>query len=372
MDASGILVRDGKDVLEFSHGHLTKYHGNEYPGGVALIWQALRFALPALTGKNVPLRKDVFLQTPFPGIGFADGAEMALRAVSRGAYHLLGSMPMLGNPPASPGRGYFYFELHAGEGVILFSLKHGLLPQEFYVLSEKNALTPLAGEERERLMRLRSAVGDALLASEPADLFDCAYLSSLPECESNEPNPPVADLSAEDGLPALNFMERGVPLSVSYGDMLRYAGRTSECGVAAAYVLLRQALPLLAEKNAPERTSISVHCGIYGAGIVDGLEMATRAARSGRLVIDEKLGEGLVFAPAGQTGGSFLFDITAGERKGRFILKKELDPERYFELCRVRDSRGLNDHEKIEIEQERVAFSKALLEAGEPYEALLS
>lgn len=76
-------------------------------------------------------------------------------------------------------------------------------------------------------------------------------------------------------------------------------------------------------------------------------------------------------APEEQTGGSFLFDIAVGTRKRRFILKKALDPERYFALCRLRDGRGLDDDEKREIERERIAFSKALLTAEEAYEAML-
>ena len=99
--------------------------------------------------------------------------------------------------------------------------------------------------------------------------------------------------------------------------------------------------------------------------------MVTRAGSGGRLKIDENLGEGQVTAPEGQTGGSFLFDISVGKRSGRFILKKALDPKRYFELCRLRDGRGLGDAEKIEIDQERIAFSEALLGAEEAYEALL-
>ncbi len=141
--------------------------------------------------------------------------------------------------------------------------------------------------------------------------------------------------------------------------------------MAAAYVLLKQALPLLSPEGAPERKALSIRCGIFGQGIVDGLEMVTRAVGGGRLTIDERLGEGQVTAPDGQTGGSFLFDISVGERKGRFVLKKALDPKRYFELCRLRDGRGLDEAEKLEIERERVAFSKALLETDEAYEAIL-
>lgn len=366
-----LLVRDGKDVLSLSHEHLSTYHGSEYPGGVALAWQALRFALPALAGGGVVRREDVLLKTPFPGIGFFDAVEMATRASSRKAFHLLDGMPMLGNPPASPNRGYFFFELHAAGGIVLFSLKHGLVPDEFYTLSEENARSPLQGAERERLMALRRAVGAALLASKPEDLFDCHHLSPLPRMSAEGEDDSPADLSAEDALPPLAVADKGLPLSITYGAMLRYAGRQSECGVAAAYMLLRQALPLLAREGMPERKDLSIRCGIFGKGIVDGLEMVTRAAGGGRLEIDERLGEGQVVAPEGQTGGSFLFDIAVGTRKGRFILKKALDPERYFELCRLRDIRGLDDDEKREIERERIVFSKALLTAEEAYEAIL-
>ena len=364
-----LLVRDWKDVLPLSYEHLSKYHGSEYPGGVGLAWQALRFALPALADGGVARREDILLKTPFPGVGFFDAVEMATRASSRKAFHLLDGMAMLGNPPASPNRGHFYFELHAAGGVAIFSLKHGLVPEEFYVLSEANARSPLQGAERARLMDLRGAVGMALRSSKPEDVFDCHYLSPLPRAREEVESDTPLDLSVEDALPPLSVTDGGLPLSIGYGEMLRYAGRKSECGVAAAYVLLKQALPLLSPEGAPERKDISIRCGIFGQGIVDGLEMVTRAVGGGRLTIDERLGQGQVTAPDGQTGGSFLFDIAVGERKGRFVLKKALDPKRYFELCRLRDGRGLDEAEKLEIERERVAFSKALLETDEAYEA---
>lgn len=364
--AETLLIRDWKDVLPLSYGHLERYHGGEFPAGVALAWQALRFALPLASGGSVVPREAVRLKTPFPGLGFLDGIEMATRASSRKAFHLLDPMPLLGNPPASPNKGHFFFELHAAGGVVIFSLKHGLVPEEFYTLSEANARTPFRGSERMHLLELRGAIAAALLSSKPEELFDCSYLSPLhPAAQENEIH--SADLSAEDSLPPLSLLDNGIPLSISYGDMLRYAGRKSECGVAAAYVLLRQALPLLSDEKALERKDITIRCGIFGQGIVDGLEMATRAVSGGRLEIDEKLGEGEVTAPDGQTGGSFLFDITVRERHKRFILKKTLDPKRYFELCRLRDGGGLDESQKQEIERERRAFSKALLESEEPY-----
>lgn len=365
-----LLVRDWKDVLPLSYEHLSKYHGSEYPGGVGLAWQALRFALTALGDGGVVRREELLLKTPFHGLGFRDAVEMTTRASSRKNFFLLEDMPMLGNPPASPNRGYFYFELHAAEGVIIFSLKHGLVPREFYALSEANARSPLQGTERARLMALRRGVSEALRSSKPEDVFDCHYLSPLPHAREEVENDAPLDLSVEDALPLLSVTDGGLPLSIGYGEMLRYAGRKSECGVAAAYVLLKQALPLLST-GAPERKDISIRCGIFGQGIVDGLEMVTRAVGGGRLTIDERLGEGQVTAPDGQTGGSFLFDISVGERKGRFVLKKALDPKRYFELCRLRDGLGLDEAETLEIERERVAFSKALLEADEAYEVIL-
>ncbi len=133
---------------------------------------------------------------------------------------------MLGNPPASPNRGHFYFELHAAGGVAVFSLKHGLVPEEFYVLSEANARSPLQGAERARLMDLRGAVGMALRSSKPEDVFDCHYLSPLPHAREEVENDTPLDLSVEDALPPLSVTDGGLPLSIGYGEMLRYAGRS--------------------------------------------------------------------------------------------------------------------------------------------------
>lgn len=78
-------------------------------------------------------------------------------------------------------------------------------------------------------------------------------------------------------------------LSITYEDMVKYHGRQFIGGVALAYKLLELTFQVLTPEKPPVRDRISVILAVYGPGIIDGIEMATRALTRGALTIKLQL-----------------------------------------------------------------------------------
>jgi len=129
----------------------------------------------------------------------------------------------------------------------------------------------------------------------------------------------------------LRVAERGQVLEFTFSDLMRYHGPGSPGGVAHAYKVLEQALPLLDPDGPCERREISIVTAFGGPGARDGFEMVTRAVTDERYLIDASLAQ-----PAlGRARERFVFRLTYRERSVTLVLREGFVTEEFIDLARA-------------------------------------
>lgn len=143
--------------------------------------------------------------------------------------------------------------------------------------------------------------------------------------------------------------ERGQLLEFTFADLMRYHGPGSPGGVAHAFKVLEQALPLLDPDGSCERREISIVTSFGGPGARDGFEMVTRAVTGERYLIDETLAR-----PAlGRERERFVFRLLYRERSTTLVLRDGFVTEEFIDLARADDRSSEEetklDHMKLEL-----------------------
>lgn len=113
----------------------------------------------------------------------------------------------------------------------------------------------------------------------------------------------------------LTVLESGVPIEISYAELMKYHGPGFPGGVAHAYCALRHAVAVFGEV---ERREVTVRTAFPGPGGRDAVEMALRAVTDGRYHVDQTLAE-----PArGTTLARYVWEFTY---RGRTVLLRLRD-----------------------------------------------
>lgn len=151
----------------------------------------------------------------------------------------------------------------------------------------------------------------------------------------------------------IKVKDHGAVLEISYEDMIKYHGRFNIGGVALAFKSLELGLAKLLPPGAiPERNQISFASalGESATGVVDGVEMATRAASRCTLSTDMAFGRD-IDAPANPDGGKFYFEIGYARAKIGLALKEGLIPEEFTALLMMAMSRHLTHGELQRLQE---------------------
>lgn len=170
-DRDTLTVLDHGEPITYGYDDLVKYHGYGYLGGVALAFRAMQGAWPLLAGGLPPERKDITLDTAFPGPGGRDGFEMVTRMVSGERYKVDFSIAPP-EVPTSPSGSYFFRFGYRGRAVDL-ALRPGIVSEEFLRLARQESRSV---DEAARLEVLKRDMADRLLARPAAELFDITVL----------------------------------------------------------------------------------------------------------------------------------------------------------------------------------------------------
>ena len=148
--------------LEFSFEDLLLYHGPGSPGGVAHAFKVLECSLGMLSeGEPWPERRELVIETAFPGPGARDAFEMLSRCVSDGRYRVDLEHPDAAHAIASA-RGFYFFRVSHRNRRVDCRVRPGMVRDEFIQLSrqphrdtgQETRLTELKWEMTERLMAL--------------------------------------------------------------------------------------------------------------------------------------------------------------------------------------------------------------------------
>ncbi len=125
----------------------------------------------------------------------------------------------------------------------------------------------------------------------------------------------------------LVVVDQGARLEFSFADLIRYHGPGSPGGVAHAYRVLEQALPLLAPDGVPERREVTVRTAFGGPGARDAFELVLRAVTGERYTVDPDLAR----PERGRAAERFVFvlghrgrEVTLAVRDG-FVTREFID-----------------------------------------------
>jgi hypothetical protein len=173
-----LKISDKETVLEISYEDMIKYHGRFNIAGVALAFKIMELAFSKIAGTEIPAREKIsfFSGIGSVGRGVIDGVEMVTRARTRGK--LIADAGAARGKPASdtPEGGKYYFEVGYGSKKIGLSLKEGMIPEEFMILSRKAYTGELNEGEAKRLQVVKEQIAAAVMSNEAVDLFDCIFI----------------------------------------------------------------------------------------------------------------------------------------------------------------------------------------------------
>lgn len=141
---------------------------------------------------------------------------------------------------------------------------------------------------------------------------------------------------------AIEVLDRGLPLSFTFDDLMRYHGPGSPGGVAHAFKVMQRAFPLLDPDGPPERREITIHTAFGGPGARDGFELVTRAVTEGRYVVDP----GLEQPDRGLARERFVFRLAYRGRAVTLQLRRGLVTEEFIALAR-KDPRSLEQEQRL-------------------------
>lgn len=129
----------------------------------------------------------------------------------------------------------------------------------------------------------------------------------------------------------LAVVDRGVRLTFSFADLMRYHGPGSPGGVAHAYKVLEQALPLLAPDGVPERREVVVRTAFGGPGARDAFELVLRAVTGDRDTVDPALAR----PDRGRAAERFVFALTCREREATLAVRDGFVTDEFVDLARA-------------------------------------
>ena len=136
----------------------------------------------------------------------------------------------------------------------------------------------------------------------------------------------------------VRIRDRDGEVAIGRDDLIRFSGPEQVVASALCLRLFGLALPELSPDVPPQRESVRVLTAFPGQGMLDGIEMITRARSRGALVIDPQAAPPEA-PPAGV--GRFYFVVSVGKRARGYMLAPELfTPEFLSQVARFQEGDG--------------------------------
>jgi hypothetical protein len=166
MTSNVLEVLDQGTPIRISFQDMLKYHGPAYPGGVAHALKVMERAFPLLDPKLPPERREIVIETAFPGPGARDAFEMVTRAVTGDRYVV---DPALERTERGTTLERYVFRLRYRARAVTVVIREGYVTDEFIALSRKPGRT---AEEEEHLAVLKQEMADRLTAAPAAEVYE--------------------------------------------------------------------------------------------------------------------------------------------------------------------------------------------------------
>lgn len=165
--------------------------------------------------------------------------------------------------------------------------------------------------------------------------------------------------------PLIQVRDQQDSLSFSFDDLVKYHGRFNIGGVAMAFRVLEEGFARLSPDIAPERRQISFKSGLgeKGTGVIDAVEMVTRAKTRGCLTLEQIWLAGKP-GPATPDGrGKYYFELMVEGRQLGFELQSGLIPAEFIELINKLHAQTITEHEQQRLRQIKENLALSILAA---------
>ncbi len=160
----------------------------------------------------------------------------------------------------------------------------------------------------------------------------------------------------------ISIRDRNDVLNISFLDMLKYHGREFIAGVALAFKLLELAFQELSPAKTPSRETFSIMLGVQGPGIIDGIEMVTRARSRGTLIVNPKAAFSKDAPDAADGyGGKYYFEIEYAAKKLIIPLKHELLPPEFITLAYKTHDGTLTEADELRLRSLKEEIAELLM-----------
>ena len=154
-------------------------------------------------------------------------------------------------------------------------------------------------------------------------------------------------------------------LCFSFDDLVKYHGRFNIGGVAMAFRIMEEGLARLSPNQPLERNQISFKSGLggKGTGVIDAIEMVTRAKTRGCLTLEQTWLSGKP-GPATPDGrGKYYFELTVDDKQLGFELQSGLIPAEFIELIRKLHAQTISEAEQQRLRQIKESLALTILAA---------
>ena len=156
-------------------------------------------------------------------------------------------------------------------------------------------------------------------------------------------------------------------MQISYEDLVKYHGRLFIGGVAMAYKAMQLAFQLIPDRGeilSREKIVFKSAMGQEARGVIDAVEMATRALTRGDLIADTAI-PARIPAPSSPNGGKYYFEFHYDGTVLAIAVKENLIAPEFVDYARKELAGTIQCDEEARLQEVKEELAAALL-AGEP------
>ncbi len=161
---------------------------------------------------------------------------------------------------------------------------------------------------------------------------------------------------------AIHITDNGTSISINYNDLIKYHGRSYIAGVAMAYKMMELAFGKLSFGKELSREEVEIRIAVNGPGIIDAIEMVTRAKTRGALTVNQSIAS-KIDAPdaADGHGGKYYFEVIHHGEKICLTLKNSLIPGEFIHISNKYHAGTITCDEKIRLKELKEQLAEIIL-----------
>lgn len=161
---------------------------------------------------------------------------------------------------------------------------------------------------------------------------------------------------------AIYITDNGTTIGISYNDLIKYHGRSYTAGVAMAYKMMELAFDKLGFSKVISRERLEFRIAVNGPGIIDAIEMVSRAKTHSALTVDQNIASDLDAPDAADgQGGKYYFEVIHNGEKILLTLKSGLIPGEFIDISNKYHAGTITCDEKIRLKELKEYLAESIM-----------